>query len=689
MKLAAFFIFCFSGAVFCVASEDFSLRELGDGNAEISAYYGNASSLRVPGEIDGKRIVGIGSGAFFGNAKLREISFSENLSEIKSAAFAHCAALEKITFPATLKKIGARAFFACEKLPELVLPENLEFLGEEAFAFCSALEKLSAPLQIAECGENAFPLTAEAFFSKSKFPALEIDVEAAKILEPSGNFAVDGGEVCRICVPVKNGGNADAYGCRLKATLKTPLAGLSFSPALGISKIPAGETVIAEIPVVASRLLKQGNAEFLLSAEEPNGFGSEEKILAVETRPFVAPLIKIVDFSVSGQGDSTLKKNAPLDLQFFLQNTTPGKAENVVVEIEFPKEIVLLDGNVSQTFEMLKGGEAKPLEVSLLVPRRYRGNAIPVRVKISEKYGEYAENWETELRLNATIATAKTVLKAQSDEREAIELASFTSDVDKNIPVNPQNASRNRFVAVIANEDYRFVAPVSFALNDGKVFYEYCRKTFGVPESQIKFFKNATSGEMNEALSWLEARGKLENAELILYYSGHGVPNDETRTAYLLPTDVSPANLDYLKSLNEIYAQLARSRAKLVAVFLDSCFSGMRRDNSPVVAAKAVRRAVPAGDISSLPPNLIVFTAASGDQTAHFAKEEKHGLFTYALLKKIKETRGNLSFAELAEYLHKAVPEQSLKLGDFEQTPSILSHDAFPYWEEKLYAEKE
>ncbi|MBR6797122.1 MAG: leucine-rich repeat protein, partial [Opitutales bacterium] len=520
MKLAEFFIFWFSGAVFCVASADFSLRELGDGKAEISAYRGNASSLLVPGEIDGKRIVSIGSGAFFGNAKLREISFPENLFEIKPAAFAHCTALERITFPTTLKKIGSRAFFACEKLPEIVLPENLELLGEEAFAFCSALEKLSAPLQIAECGENAFPLTAGAFFPKSKFPALEIDVEAAKILEPSGNFAVDGGEICRICVPVKNTGNADAYGCRLKASLKTPRGGLSFSQALGITKIPAGETVVAEIPVVASRLLEQGNAEFLLFAEEPNGFGSEEKMLTVETRPFVAPLLKIVDFSVSGQGDSTLKKNAPLDLQFFLQNTTSGKAENVEVKIEFPGEIVLLDGNVSQTFETLKGGEAKPLEISLLVPRRYRGTAIPVRVKISEKYGEYAQNWETELRLNTTIASAKAVLKAQRDEREAIELASFTSDVDKNIPVNPQNASRNRFIAVIANENYRFVPPVSFALNDGKVFYEYCRKTFGVPESQIKFFKNATSGEMNEALSWLEARGKLENAELILYYSG-------------------------------------------------------------------------------------------------------------------------------------------------------------------------
>lgn len=690
MRIVFAVIFCFCAAAFLrAATQEFSLRDLGDGNAEVSAYLGNAASVCVPAELDGKRISRIGSDAFFANASLREISFSENLTEIAPGAFAHCSNLEKIVFPASLKKIGARAFFACEKLTEIVLPENLEFLGEEAFAFCDALKKISAPQQISEQGENAFPLTSPALFPGSKFPTLEIDFASARLSEPSGNGAIDGGEVCRLCVPVKNTGTADAYACRVKTFLNTPGAELRFPPALGLTKIPAGETVVAEIPVVATRALKQGEAEFTVEIEEPDGFGSEEKIFTVETRPFIAPKLKIVDFSVSGQGDSTLKKNAPFDLQLFLQNTTAGKAENVSLEIELPENVVVLDGAVSHNFETLVGGEAKPLELSLLVPRRFRGNAVPVRVRITEKYGEYAENWETELPLNSTIATAKTVFKAQADKHGEIALASFTSEVDKNVPVNPENAVRNRFVAILANENYRFVDPVPFAQNDGHVFYEYCRKTLGVPESQIKFFKNATSGEMNEALSWLEARGKLANAELVLYYSGHGVPDDETRTAYLLPTDVSPANLNYVKSLPEIYTQLSRSRAKIAVVFLDACFSGMRRDNAPVVAAKGVRRAVPVGDISGLPPNLVVFTAASGDQTAHFAKSEKHGLFTYVLLKKIKETRGNISFSELAQYLSEAVPEQSLKLGDFEQTPSILAHDAFPYWDEKLYAEKQ
>ena len=672
---------------FADASGVFTLRDLGDGNAEISAYTGRETQLCVPAEIDGKRVIRISENAFFGKGNLRSVEFSSTLSEIAPYAFAHCSNLEKIEFPENLEKIGKRAFFACGKLSALNLPETVVSVGDEAFAFCSELQAITAPAQISEFGKNVFPLTSAALFPKSHFASLEIDGEGVVFSDANGNAAIDGAEVCTIRVPVKNAGNTTAYGCRVRTILQNPGAHLSFSSAVGLPQIRAGETLVAEIPISADREITTGTQTFEFFAEEPNGFNSEKKILALETRPFVAPELKIVDFLVSGKGDASLKKNSPFDLQVFLQNTTAGTAENVSLELELPNGIVLLDGEKSFSFEKLSGGEAKPLEFSLLVPRRYTKNEIPVRVKISEKYGQYAESREIVLRLNDTIATTKTVVAQNSADKE-IELASFTSDVDKNIPVNPELPERNIFVAVVANENYRFVAPVAFAQNDGRIFYEYCRKTLGVPESQIKFFKNATVGEMNEALAWLEARGKLKDAELVFFYSGHGIPDDETRTAYLLPTDASPANLGYITPLNAVYEQLSRSRAQKALVFLDACFSGMRRDNAPMVAAKGVRRAVPAGDISTLAPNLVVFTAASGDQTAHFAKSEKHGLFTYALLKKLKETRGNVSLEELGTYLRDSVPEQSLKFGDFEQTPSILAHDEFPHWEDKLYPEK-
>ena len=685
--LSTFFIFLFA---LPLIAGDFSLRPLSDGTAEISAYTGSSSDLTVPEKIDGKKIIAVGAHAFFGNENLRSIILPEGVTAINTLAFAHCSKLERVRFPKSLRKIDARAFFACGKLSSIELPDLLTSIGDEAFAFCSSLKNISAPPQIFAFGENVFPLDAPGLFPPNRFPMIEIDPATIRLQDPSGNQAIDGNELCTLCIPVKNTGNTDAYGCRLRVSLKTPNSALTFSKATGITKIPAGKTVTVALPIFASRALDKGNAEFSMYVEEPNQFDSEEGILALETRPFVAPALKIVDFAVSGQGDSTLKKNAPFDLQLFLQNTTVGRAEDVVFELVLPSGIILTDGEEKQRFASLKGGETKPLEFSLLVPRRYRGSEIPVKVKISERYGDYAENWSTTLKLNTAIAANKTTIKAGASEAsDKIEIFSFTSEVDKNIPENPENRSRNIFVAIVANEKYRFVEPVAFAQNDGKIFYEYCRKTLGVPERQIKFFRDATGGELNEALSWLETRGKLPNAELIFYYSGHGVPDDATRTAYLLPTDVSPSNLGYVKPLSEIYEQLAYSRAKFVSVFLDACFSGMRRDNAPIVAAKAVRLAVRNGDLSRLPPNLVVFTAASGDQTAHFAKDEKHGLFTYVLLKKLQETRGNISFAELGKYLKDTVFEQSLKLNDFAQTPSVLSHDSFSHWDEKLYVPEE
>ena len=667
-------------------SDLFSCRDLGNGNAEISAYSGNDSSLAVPAAIGGKRIVAIGKGAFFGNTNLREVTFPEGISEISSFAFAHCENLTRISLPKSLKKIASHAFFACGNLPEIALPENLEFLGNEAFAFCDTLEKVSAPPSVAYLGDNVFPLTSGALFPETDCPDLKVDSSAIVFSDASGDSAIDGAETSVLRVPVTNFGRVAAYGCRFHIALKKANENIVFPEKIGMPKISAGETLTLEVPISASKELAAGTAEFEFSVSEPTGLSTETQILEIETRPFVAPSVKIVDFLVSGHGESRLKKNKPFDLQLFLQNTTAGRAESVCVSLELPKGILVLDGKQTQIFPALNGGESKPLDFSLLITRHYRGSEIPVRLNLSEKHGEYAESWETTLQLDSDVATTKTVLSSAGTVASSeIELASFRSDVDKNIPVNPEIPERNIFVAIIANENYRYVAPVNFAENDGQIFYEYCRKTLGVPEKQIRIFKNATVGDMNLALNWLETRGKLPDAELIFYYSGHGVQDDASRSAYLLPVDGDPSGLNFLRPLTEIYTRLSSSRAKVASVFLDSCFSGMRRDNAPLVAAKGVRRAASAGDISRLPANLVVFTAASGDQTAHFAHEEKHGLFTYVLLKKLKETRGAISFDELGRYLRETLPAQSLKLGDFEQTPSILAHDNFPYWDEQLY----
>ena len=49
--------------------------------------------------------------------------------------------------------------------------------------------------------------------------------------------------------------------------------------------------------------------------------------------------------------------------------------------------------------------------------------------------------------------------------------------------------------------------------------------------------------------------------------------------------------------------------------------------------------------------NVIVFSAATGDETAYPYDEKGHGLFTYFLLKKLQENKGNVTLGELSAYL--------------------------------------
>ena len=74
------------------------------------------------------------------------------------------------------------------------------------------------------------------------------------------------------------------------------------------------------------------------------------------------------------------------------------------------------------------------------------------------------------------------------------------SEVDTNIPT-VQTTNPNTFVIIIANEKYQEVADVSYALNDGEVFMEYCHKVLGVPEKNIHIRKNATKNNIIAELS--------------------------------------------------------------------------------------------------------------------------------------------------------------------------------------------
>ena len=154
--------------------------------------------------------------------------------------------------------------------------------------------------------------------------------------------------------------------------------------------------------------------------------------------------------------------------------------------------------------------------------------------------------------------------------------------------------------------------------------------------------------------------------ELVIYYAGHGFPDQQTKEPYLIPVDVSGTDLSYAVKLHDLYKKLGNTGAK-ITVFLDACFTGSGR-NAGLVAARGVR-VKPKQEI--LNGNVVVFSASSGEQSALPYHQEGHGLFTYYLLEKLQESEGDISYGDLADYIDSKVSVTSININEKEQDPVV------------------
>lgn len=244
-------------------------------------------------------------------------------------------------------------------------------------------------------------------------------------------------------------------------------------------------------------------------------------------------------------------------------------------------------------------------------------------------------------------------------------------DVDFYIPI-ADNVSNHTFAVVISNEKYQMEKPVQYAENDGNTFAEYCKKTLGLPEKNVHFITNATLNNIKHEIKWLEDVIAVYHgdAKVIFYYAEHGIPDEQNKSAYLLPIDGYGSDVTTGYALEDLYKALGSLPSKSVTVFLDACFSGAKRDGDMLASARGVaikvKQATPVG-------NIVVFSAAQGDETAYPYKEEEHGLFTYYLLKKLQKTRGNVTLGELSDYIKTQVERQSIVINGKLQSPSFVS----------------
>ncbi len=243
------------------------------------------------------------------------------------------------------------------------------------------------------------------------------------------------------------------------------------------------------------------------------------------------------------------------------------------------------------------------------------------------------------------------------------------SDVDE-IPSVRALAKRNVHAIVIGIEQYRQKLPkADYAVADAQTMTEYLTKVMGYPEENVVTLINdhAAKSDFEKYIEKWLSNNVEKDGSVFIYYSGHGAPNPKTGDAYLVPYDGDPSFIDETGySLKRLYESLGKLQAKEIIVALDSCFSGA---GGRSVIAKGARPLVMTMENLAIPSKVAVLSASSGDQISSTYEEKGHGLFTYFMLKGIKD--GIIEIGELFDYIKPQVERTARKVYNNEQSPQL------------------
>lgn len=255
-------------------------------------------------------------------------------------------------------------------------------------------------------------------------------------------------------------------------------------------------------------------------------------------------------------------------------------------------------------------------------------------------------------------------------------------DVDEDIP-RTRMTQPNSIAIIIGNRDYKYVSPVEYAINDAHSVKEYLVASLGFKESNIIYKTNATKSDLEEYFGNQEYYdAKLYNlvkpgvSDVFIYYSGHGAPGLKNQKVYFVPVDCDPSYLEFKGySLETFYMNLARVPARSFTIVLDACFSG--EDIHKNISSVLVKITNPVFALN----NGVLLASSAASEPSYWYHDQQHGLFTYFLLRAIKEKKlsdndrnDRLTYQEIFDYISSqtdGVPYYSKRLYGKAQNPTL------------------
>ncbi len=139
----------------------FVYEEHYDGTIETVHYYGDATQLDIPTEMDGKKVTEIGPFTFYDGTRLTSVTIPESVTGIANHAFENCTNLTSVTISNGVISISSTAFENCTNLKSVNIPESVKTIEYDAFNNCPNLKAVTIPASVTSIGNRAFGYYAD------------------------------------------------------------------------------------------------------------------------------------------------------------------------------------------------------------------------------------------------------------------------------------------------------------------------------------------------------------------------------------------------------------------------------------------------------------------------------------------------------------------------------------------------
>jgi hypothetical protein len=289
---------------------------------------------------------------------------------------------------------------------------------------------------------------------------------------------------------------------------------------------------------------------------------------------------------------------------------------------------------------------------------------IKANIKTPMPETNMAEEEERRLKI------AETKRKAEEEKRR-LKIAETKPKAEEDRTKNP-----DAIAVIIGNRDYEGRTPdVDFAGNDADAMRKFVLNKLGYRSGNIIDLRDASKARIEAVFGTKEThKGKLfdyvraGDSDVIVFYSGHGVPGMSNKRGYLLSVDADPNRAELTGyPVDVLLKNLAKVPAKSMMVFIDACFSGDSQKGMLVRATSGLTVTIKTPEKAS--DNMVVITAAEGNQFASWDEEAKHGLFTKHLLEALngaadKQSKtgnkdGKVTLGEVKAYLDREMTYQA------------------------------